>query len=234
MTRSAHVPIRVLLVGNHQVALWGMRKLIEDEKPSMEVVGTAANAADALTMTRDARPDVVLVDLDLNEQRGLGVLSELVSQGLSRVLVITGSENPEIHDRAVLMGARGVLHKEEPAHTLLKATQKVHSGELWLDRSATGRLFVELARAQGARPVDPEQRKIATLTSREREIVATMASDAAARTRAIAERLKVSENTLRNHLTSIYSKLGIASRLELFVYATKHGLTNRPALAPST
>ena len=231
MTLYADLPIRVLLVGHHQITLWGMRKLIEDDKPSMEVVGAAANAAEALAMTRDARPDVVLLDIDLDGKRGLELLLELVRQALSRVLVITGLRNPEIHDRAVLIGARGVVRKEEPAPTILKAIKKVHSGELWLDRSATGRLFVELTRAQGTRPMDPEQKKIATLTSREREIIAVLASDATARTRAIAERLNVSEHTLRNHLTSIYSKLGIASRLELFVYTAKHNLTNPSLLA---
>jgi DNA-binding NarL/FixJ family response regulator len=107
---------------------------------------------------------------------------------------------------------------------LLKALEKVHEGELWVDRAATSRIFMELARQKAAKNHDPEHLKIATLTPRERQSIAAIASDATAPGKAIAERLHISEHTLRNHLTSVYSKLGLANRLALFAYAHKHGL----------
>jgi two-component system, NarL family, nitrate/nitrite response regulator NarL len=132
------------------------------------------------------------------------------------------------HDKAVLAGARGIVQKEEPAETIPKAIEKIHEGQLWLNRVTTGRIFVELSRKSAAEEVDPEHRKISTLTSRERAIIVVMATNVGANAPAIAEMLHISESTLRNHLTSIHGKLAVANRLELFVYANKHGL-NKPA-----
>jgi DNA-binding NarL/FixJ family response regulator len=125
----------------------------------------------------------------------------------------------------VLAGACGVVTKEDTAETILKAIEKAYHGELWLDRAATGRIFVELSRRNSTDRKDPNQQKISALTARERQIVIEMASDAGATTRSVAEKMCISEHTLRNHLTSIYDKLGVSSRLELWAYANKHGLT---------
>jgi two-component system, NarL family, nitrate/nitrite response regulator NarL len=121
-----------------------------------------------------------------------------------------------------------VVEKEAPADTILTAIRKVHGGEVWIDRAAAGRILVAFSRRGAAQPPDPEQVKIATLTDREREIVAVTAANAGATAAVIAEMLRISESTLRNHLTSIYDKLAVANRLELFAYAHKHGLTKRP------
>ncbi|MGH8650446.1 MAG: response regulator transcription factor, partial [Burkholderiales bacterium] len=95
---------------------------------------------------------------------------------------------------------------------------------LWLDRVATGRIFLEFSRDKVVPSADPERTKIASLTDREREVVSIAATHAGANAKAIAEMLFISEHTLRNHLTSIYDKLQVANRLELFAYAHKHGL----------
>ena len=92
-------------------------------------------------------------------------------------LVLTGSRDIAGHDAAVLAGAMGVVEKGEPAETILKAIRKVHEGEIWLDRSATGRIFLELSRSKAAEAQNPEQRKIASLTPRERQIVAEIGSE---------------------------------------------------------
>jgi DNA-binding NarL/FixJ family response regulator len=126
-------------------------------------------------------------------------------------------------------GACGVVTKEDTAETILKAIEKAYHGELWLDRAATGRIFVELSRRNSTDRKDPNQQKISALTARERQIVIEMASDAGATTRSVAEKMCISEHTLRNHLTSIYDKLGVSSRLELWAYANKHGLTKLSA-----
>ena len=97
-------------------------------------------------------------------------------------------------------------------------------GQLWLDRATTSKLLVEVSRKSAAKAPSPEQQKISTLTVREREIIALTASNAGATAKAIAEKLHISEHTLRNHLTSIYEKLGVANRLELFAFAHQHKL----------
>jgi DNA-binding NarL/FixJ family response regulator len=175
----------------------------------------------------DVKPDIILLDLDLGGESGINSVQALIAKSGAKVLVLTGSRDASLHDSAVLAGAVGVVEKGEPAETILKAIQKVHEGEIWLDRTATGRIFLELSRSKSAGALNPEQRKIASLTPRERQIVAEIGSDAAASSRIIAERLHISEHTLRNHIASIYEKLEVSSRLELFAYAGRHGI--RPA-----
>lgn len=227
MPAPATPPIRVMLVDDHQTVLWGLEKLINGEKPRMEVVGKAANSADALRLAGESRPDIVLLDLDLGGESGLDIIPALMKDGHARVMILTGVRDPEAADRAVLNGARGIVRKEDSAEILIRAIEKVHGGEIWLDRAATGRIFVELSRS-GAPPPDPEAGKIATLTPKEREIAAAVVKQAGAGNRKIAEILHMSEHTLRNHLSSIYAKLEVANRFELFMYATRHGLDQPP------
>jgi len=217
---AAVVPIRVLLLSDLPIVVLGLERLIESGRPAMTLLGTALNVAEALRSMKDAPPDVVLCDLD-GEVDGQGI-TELIDGGRTRVLALTTSRDPEFCDAVVLAGASGVINKRDAASALLKAIEKVHAGEFWLDRVATGRLFVAIARQRTAK--DPEQGKIALLTRKERLTVSEIARDASATSREIARRLCISDHTLRNHLTSIYSKLGLRSRMELYAYATKHRL----------
>jgi DNA-binding NarL/FixJ family response regulator len=221
-------PIRILLVDDHRSVLWGLEKLIEGENPRMEVAGKATTSVEALLLLDSTRADIILLDIDLGGENGIHAIPALISKSSSKVLVLTGSRDSAVHDSAVLAGAMGVVEKGEPADIILKAIQKVHEGQVWLNRTATGRVFQEMSRSKVAGTLDPEQRKIATLTPRERQIVAEIGSDAAASSRVIAERLRISEHTLRNHIASIYEKLQMSSRLELFAYAGKHGIAKGP------
>jgi DNA-binding NarL/FixJ family response regulator len=224
MTSPAVAPIRVLLVDDHRTVLWGLARLIDGEKPRMEVIGTATDCTEAIDLAGRARPDVIVLDIDLGKKSGIDSIPELIARSTAKVLVLTGLRDASVHDQAVLAGARGIVHKGDPAETILRAIEKVHDGELWLDRVTTGRIFVELSRTGGAPRQDPEQAKKSLLTARERELIGQLVADPSANYRKIAERLHISEHTVRNHLTSIYSKLGVINRLELFVYANKHGL----------
>jgi DNA-binding NarL/FixJ family response regulator len=227
-TKNA-APIRVFIIDDHRSILWGLERLIESGKPSMQVVGTATNGTEALKIIDDAAPDLILLDIGLGEESGIDAIPGLLARTRAKILVLTGIRDESIHDKAVLAGASGVVEKEAPAETILAAIQKVHEGQLWLDRVATGRIFLEMSRDSAAQAVDPERVKISSLTEREREIVAIAATHAGANAKAIAEMLFISEHTLRNHLTSIYDKLQVANRLELFAYAHKHGLNKPPA-----
>ena len=222
--------IRVFLVDDHRSVLWGLQRLIDGEKPRMEVAGFATSIEEALAAVPGARADVVLLDLDIGGKSGIDAIPRLIEAcSAARILILTGVRDPEVHDKAVLAGACGVVTKEDSAETILKAVEKASQGELWLDRAAAGRVFVALSRRADSDRTDPVQRRIATLTARERQIVTEMASDAAASTRKIAERLFISEHTLRNHLTSIYDKLDVGSRVELWAFANKHGLARKSA-----
>src|SRR4051794_9088381 len=108
-----------------------------------------------------------------------------------------------------MAGVRGAVRTGEAPPTLLKAIDNIHEGEFWIDQAATTRMFMEMARQKAADRRDPEKSKIATLTNRERQIIAALGSDASAPAKVIAGRLRISEHTLRNHLTSIYRKLAL-------------------------
>lgn len=214
----------------HLVALpltaWGLARLVQTVQPRLVLAGVADSVADSLLLNWQAPPDVVVVDLDGED--GTGSLAVLHAQTRARVLVVSGSRDMALLDSAVLAGACGVVRKHEPPSVLLKAIEKVHEGELWIDRSATGRIFMELtrqkSRQKSAQETSSEKQKIAMLTARERQTIAAVASDASVQGKVFADRLNISEHTLRNHLTSIYSKLGLTNRLDLYAYAHKHGL----------
>ena len=213
--------IKVFLVDDHRTILWGLERLIESATPGMAVVGQATNRAELFERVPGANPDVILLDLDLNGEKALDFLEELNRHSPARVLVLTGTNDPLVHQQAIIQGARGVIHKQEPASTILRAIDKVHSGEIWLDRHSVGHVLQALSRGQKA---DPEASKIAALTPKERHIIDMLMNEKGARNKVLADKLHMSEHTLRNHLTAIYSKLQVAGRLELYLYAASHHL----------
>lgn len=219
------MPIRVFLIDDHRSILWGLEKLIDSCRPNMDLAGSATNIAEAVEALTDDIADVVVLDLDLGHESGVDAIPRLAAISKAKILILTGLRDEAVHQNAILAGARGVVGKESRAETILAAIAKVHEGEVWLDRAATGRLLVEVMRKSTAREsVGAEQRRIADLTVREREIIALAASNAGATAKVIAEELSISEHTLRNHLTSIYEKLGVANRLELYAFAHQHRL----------
>ena len=214
--------IKVFLVDDHPTILWGLERLIESAQPSMKVVGQASSRVELFSRLPAAKPDVILLDLDLNGESALDCLPQLGEHTTARILVLTGISDPTVHEQAVLRGARGVIHKKEPGGTILRAIEKIHRGEVWLDRNAVGRILHTLSRGKKA---DPEAEKIAALTPKERHIIAVLTDEKGARNKIIADKLHMSEHTLRNHLTTIYSKLQVSGRLELYLYATSHRLS---------
>jgi two-component system nitrate/nitrite response regulator NarL len=134
-------PIRVMIIDDHRTVLWGLERLIESESPRMEVIATAGSSSEALAQIRKTVPDVILLDLDLSGKSGLDLLPALLANLMSQVLILTGTRDTGMLDSAVLQGARGVLRKDAPADQVLKAIEKVHRGELWLDRETLGRVF---------------------------------------------------------------------------------------------
>lgn len=222
---SDAAPIGVFFVDDHKCIVWGLERLVTGEQPRMRVAGKAHNRRDALEGVRLAAPDVVLLDLDLGGHSGLDFLPELLATSKARVIVLTGNHDPEVLARAVSLGARGVVQKDEPADVLIKAIGRVHEGELWLERAIMTRMFDRLQDANDA----PAAAAIDPLTPRERQIIAAVVERRGANSKAVAAGLFISDHTLRNHLTTIYRKLDVRNRLELVMYALENGLAKADA-----
>ncbi len=213
-------PINVFLVDDHKTVLWGLEQLVQSAAPRMAVVGTATNCAEMFAGLVGIDADIILLDLDLGGESGLDCLEKLGRQSSARVLVLTGSSDPETDQRAIMRGARGIVYKQQTPDLILRAIEKVSSGEIWLDRANLGRVMLAFASGNGT---DPEAVKIAKLTAKERQIVTTVVKEKGARSKVVADKLHISEHTLRNHMTTIYKKLEVEGRMELYLYATRQG-----------
>jgi len=206
---------RVMLVGEDPVLAEALRQ--SAPAPDMlELVGVACNAAEASAKAAEMRPDVILLDI---EACGLGAVARMSALGLAPVLALGAAGDAAMRARAVRAGARGVVQKNDPPAFIRKALQKVREGELWLDRSSTAKLFEELLGGPGGGFPDG---KIANLTIRESDIVRALLRHEGASSRELAQNLSMSEQTLRNHFSSIYRKLGIPNRVGLVAYAARH------------
>ena len=222
--------IRVMLVDAHRLVLSGLQRLINDEKPTMAVVATAQSAEQAVELAHEAKPDVILIAAALVSKDDAAVVPNLINGSGTRVLVLSAAAG-DLHEAAIVRGACGIVRTDDAPEVLIKAIRKVQEGELWLDRSATGRLFVELSRQhKGLSALDPNKRRVDSLTTREHEVVRTFVSRPGADNKTLANNLHMGEHTLRNHLTRIYDKLGVPNRVELYVFAQRHGLAGQPKL----
>lgn len=213
--------IGVMLVDDHKTVLWGLEKLIDGERPRMHVVDAATCGRDALAAARRHRPDVVLLDLDLGGESGVNLVAQLRSCSEAKVIILTGLKSAEAREQAVVQGASGIVLKSEPAEVILNAIERVHRGELWLDGGTAARVFASLSRRAGASAGGD---RAGALTTRERRVVASVVKHKGAPNKVVADALHISAHTLRNHLASIYGKLGIHRRLDLVLYAMERGL----------
>jgi two-component system, NarL family, nitrate/nitrite response regulator NarL len=194
-----------------------------ENSPEVVVVGEAGRGREALEIAARERPNVVLLDLDLGDESGLDIIQELTSRmPQTRILVLTGLRDLEPQRRAMLLGASGVIRKDKAADALVKAVRCVYGGEVWLDHELTASVFQEMRQKQSGLGRDDDAARVASLTPREREVVGLVAQGHSTHT--IAQVLFISEKTVRNHLASIYDKLQVSQRLELALYAARHGL----------
>ena len=218
--------IRVVHIDDQLLFRVGIRSLIGHSE-SIQVVGDAGTRAEALTLVQSVQPDVILLDLTLRGESGLDFIPDLMEAAeRAKVLILTGVSDPGMHRKAVRLGAKGLVLKDTPVEVLTKAIEKVHAGEVWLDRTTTAAVLDELSCKKDAQRLDPEEVKIGALTEREREVISAVGEGF--KNKQIGERLFISDVTVRHHLTSIYGKLGVSDRLELVIYAYRHGLVPIP------
>jgi len=219
-------PIRLCLIEDQCLIRAGLKTLLIAQS-DIEVVGEAGDRKSAFEVAQRTLPDLFLIDLQLARDAVVDFLEELlaIKRGSSAILLSGVSSEDEIH-RGIQAGATGVVYKEDDPEVLIRAIRTVHGGEAWLSRSL---MTAALLRFRDSRRniKSPDSVKIATLTSREREIVALVACGS--NRKRIAERLFVSEVTVRNHLTSILGKLELSNQFELAFYAQRNGLDKPPA-----
>jgi two-component system, NarL family, nitrate/nitrite response regulator NarL len=218
---SAH-PIRVCIIEDHAVVRAGLKMLLTSQS-DIEVVGEAVDRKGALEIAERSRPDIFLVDIQLGRESAVDFLHELLTACEARAILLTGASTDDQIQGAIQAGATGLVFKEEAPEVLIRAIRKVHAGEAWLSRAVMTSALTKLRNPRDSKSQsDPETDKIASLTAREREIVALIAKGL--NRKKVSEKLFVSEATVRNHLSSIFAKLGVTNQFELVFYAQRHGL----------
>jgi two-component system, NarL family, nitrate/nitrite response regulator NarL len=217
--------IRLFLIDEYALSRAGIRAIVAD-RDDFEVAGEAANIADAIPLVEKEQPDVILLNIGSNVG-GLDLVPDLLAVSEdSRLLVLMAAQNAEVQHQAVCSGALGVLTMDKQPEIMIKAIQRIHAGEVWLDRSMTASVLNSLSPAGRAKKPDPETEKIRSLTGRELEVIKLVGEGL--KNKVIGERLFISEITVHHHLTAIYSKLEVTDRLELIIYAYRHGLAELP------
>src|SRR5579872_1501440 len=210
--------IRILLADDHPIIRQGLRMLLglEDD---FEVGGEAADGHQVIQQVAALDPDVLLLDLRMPNLDGLGTLRALRESGArTRVIILTASGEESELAEVMRTGSSGVVLKDSDSDRIIKAIRKVHAGEIWMDSRAMQAVIKGFSSPRSTPAREPAQ----TLSHREREIVPLIAQGH--RNRDIAEKLFISEQTVKNHLHHIFDKLGVSDRLELALYAIHRGL----------
>ncbi len=217
-------PIRVVLADDHPIVRDGLKKLLVLEE-DIAVVGEASDGREVLRVVQESRPDVVVLDLRMPNMDGLQALQALQQlESRPKVIVLTASEDKNEFVQAMKLGCSGIVLKQTAPELIVKSIRKVHAGEIWLDSHTTAavmRQFAAPTEVMGAHPAT-RNRERSPLSQREREIVSLVAQGY--KNREMAEKMFISEQTVKNHLHNIFDKLGVSDRLELALYAIHKGL----------
>lgn len=221
-------PIRLLLVDSHALTRAALGCLLAC-RPGMTVAGEAATLADGVARAAASAPDVILLRLRHGWDLGVDAIPPLVQSAPpdTRLVVMTELAGPDLHRRALRAGASGIVGTDRSAETLFTAIEKVLQGEVWVE----GPLATPTSQPCQSLDLDRAPDRIGSLTPREREVVRLLCEGL--RNKQIADRLAVADVTVRHHLTSVFSKLGVSDRLGLLLYASKHGLAPVGTLVPS-
>ena len=212
--------VRILIADDHTIFRDGLRRLLESE-PEFQVIGEAADGAEALALSQRMNPDVLLLDLAMPRMPGLDTLRELSNQRSPvKVVLLTAAIEKRQIIEALQMGARGVVMKDAATQLLLTGVRTVMKGKYWVGRESVVDMVSYLKEQAAQQPPSPA--KNYGLTRRELEILSTIVSGLS--NKEIAHRFSLSEDTVKHHLTNIFDKVGVSSRLELALFAINHRL----------
>lgn len=215
--------IKVAVVDDHPLYRQGVIRLLEAEG-DLTMVAEAANGMEAVLLIERYQPDVLLMDLKMPVMDGLQALNEISKRRLNaRVIVMISNEERDKAVRAVRLGARGILFKDADPTLLAKSIRKVYAGEVWIDNPILSQALESLLTRPTASPA-PADTSDSKLSNREMEVVRCVAMGL--RNKEVADKLGVTEATVKNHLTSVYAKLGVNDRLELILYAIHNKLVH--------
>ena len=211
------MPIRLVIADDHPLVLDGLERLFQAD-PDFTVVARCRDGDEALGAAREHRPDLLILDIRMPGRDGLAVLREVRKEQLpTRVVLLTAEVDEDAVVEALRLGARGIVLKEMAPHMLVQCVRKVHAGEQWIERRSFGRALDKMLRREaGAREMGR------TLTPREIAITRMIAGGL--RNKEVAEKLNISEGTVKIHLHNIYEKLALDGRLALSLYARDKGL----------
>jgi two-component system nitrate/nitrite response regulator NarL len=221
---KARATVRILIADDHPIVRDGLKKLLllEDD---FEIVGEAADGREVLEKVQELDPDVLLLDLRMPNLDGLSALQALQQTNKrTRVIVLTASEDKNEFVQAMKLGCSGIVLKQTAPDLIVKSIRKVNAGEIWLDSHTTAAVMRQFQTGTDAPGGSPggKGRERSPLSAREREIVALVAQGY--KNKEMAEKMFISEQTVKNHLHNIFDKLGVSDRLELALYAIHKGL----------
>ncbi|HSW39175.1 MAG TPA: response regulator transcription factor [Acidobacteriota bacterium] len=219
--------VRIVVLEEHKLYREGLCLLLS-RHPGFELIGAVSDWDAVVALARDEQPDIIVAATAAGDAAVSKYLPETaaVSEDI-RVLILAKTHDPEFNRRVVRLGASGILSNDKPAEMLIKAIECIHAGEAWLDRSTTASLLRELTPGYRAAKKDPFEKKIASLTGREQEVIRLVGKGL--KNKQIAEKLFISDITVHHHLTSIYSKLDVADRFELLIFSYRNGLAEVPS-----
>jgi DNA-binding NarL/FixJ family response regulator len=214
-------PIKIIVADDHQVVRAGFAALL-DTQPDFTVVGTASDGAQAVRLSRQLRPDVILMDVRMPVMDGIEATRQVAdSGGAPRVLILTTFDLDEYVYDALCAGASGFLLKDVTAERLFDAVRIIAAGEALLAPTVTRRLIGEFTRLR-PRPGDQTAAVLAALTPRETQVLRLVAEGLS--NPEIAARLQVTEETVKTHVSRVLSKLGLRGRTQAVVTAYESGL----------
>src|SRR5712664_1685549 len=209
--------IRVLIADDHPIVRDGLAKLLSLEE-DVVVVGEASDGCEVLDKVQELDPDVLLLDLRMPNLGGLSALQALQQTNKrTRVIVLTASEDKNEFVQAMKLGCSGIVLKQTAPELIVKSIRKVHGGEIWLDSHTTAAVMRQFAAPGDVIGGNGKTRERSPLSQREREIVQLVAQGY--KNKEMAEKMFISEQTVKNHLHNIFDKLGVSDRLELALYA---------------